>query len=144
VPHHQNERKIISPHSASKSILLGEDDIDDEEFLKEIFSSVDNSFSLTFIRNGKKVIDYLDGLANDQLPCLIILDYNMPALTGAEILGEIKNQPKYAEIPKIIWSTSPSDMYRKKCMEAGADDYVTKPSSVNELLETIRYMISFC
>jgi CheY-like chemotaxis protein len=144
VPHHQNERKIISSNSSSKSILLGEDDIDDEEFLKEIFSSVDDSFSLTFIHNGKKVIEYLDDLPHDQLPCLIILDYNMPALNGAEILQEIKNQEKYAGIPKIIWSTSPSDMYRTKCMEAGADDYVIKPSSVNELLETVRYMITFC
>jgi CheY-like chemotaxis protein len=144
VPHHQNEKKLVGLNSGSKSILLGEDDIDDEEFLKEIFSSVDNSFSLIFIQDGKKVIDYLDGLPDDLLPCLIILDYNMPALNGAEILWEIKNRPKYADIPKIIWSTSPSDMYRKKCMEAGADDYVIKPSSVNELLEIVRYIITFC
>ena len=144
MPHHQNERKSVNPHSASKAILLGEDDIDDEEFLKEMFSSVDSNFSLTFIHNGKKVIDYLAGLADDELPCLIILDYNMPALNGAEILREIKNRAKYADIPKIIWSTSHSHLYRKKCLEAGADDYVIKPSSVNELLETIRYMISFC
>jgi len=144
VPHHQKGKKLIGPHSASKSILLGEDDIDDEEFLKEMFSSVDSNVSLTFIHNGKGVIDYLGELSDDRLPCLIILDYNMPAVNGAEILREIKNQSKYAGIPKIIWSTSPSDMYKKKCMEAGADDYVIKPSSVNELLETIRYMISFC
>lgn len=144
MPHHQNEKKLVGLNPGSKSILLGEDDIDDEEFLKEIFSSVDNSFSLIFIRDGKRVIDYLDGLPDDQLPCLIILDYNMPALNGAEILWEIKTRPKYADIPKIIWSTSPSDMYRKKCMEAGADDYVIKPSSVNELLEIVRYIITFC
>jgi CheY-like chemotaxis protein len=144
VPHHQNKKKIISPQTASKSILVGEDDIDDEEFLKEMFTSVDNSFSLTFINNGNQVIDYLDRLVVDQLPCLIVLDYNMPALTGEEILLELKNQSRYAGIPKIIWSTSHSDLYRKKCLEAGADDYIIKPASVKELLETIRYIISCC
>jgi CheY-like chemotaxis protein len=144
VPHPQNERKIIRRFPVSKSIILGEDDIDDEEFLKELFSSVDGSFSLTFIHNGREVIEYLAGLADEQLPCLIVLDYNMPAVTGAEILQELQKQSRYDDIPKIIWSTSPSDMFRKKCLESGADDYVIKPSSVHELLETIQYMISFC
>jgi CheY-like chemotaxis protein len=66
----------------------------------------------------------------------------MPALTGAEILQELQKQSRYGDIPKIIWSTSPSDTFRKKCLESGADDYVIKPSSVNELLDTIQYMIS--
>ena len=144
MPHPQNKGKIFRQGSLSKSILLGEDDIDDEEFLKELFSSVDNSFSLTFIHNGRQVIDYLANLEDKLLPCLIVLDYNMPTLTGAEILQELREQPRYEGIPKIIWSTSPSEMYKKKCLEAGADDYITKASSVNELLETIQYMISFC
>lgn len=144
MPYPQSEKKLITPNFDSKSILLGEDDMDDVEFLKEMFSSVDNSFSLTFIHDGKKVLDHLDELSEDQLPCLIVLDYNMPALNGAQILQEVRANPRYDDIPKIIWSTSPSDVYRKKCLEAGADNYVTKPSSVNELLQTIQYMLSFC
>ena len=144
MPYHQTERKIVNPYSSSKSILLGEDDIDDEEFLKEMFAAVDSSFSLTFIHDGRMVMEYLDGLGGAELPCLIILDYNMPALNGVEILQKIKADSKYDGIPKIIWSTSPSDLYRTKCLEAGADEYITKPSSVDELLKTIQYMISFC
>jgi CheY-like chemotaxis protein len=144
VPHHQKEIKLVRRQSTSKFILLGEDDIDDEELLKELFSSVDGSFSLTFINNGKQVLEYLHALDENQLPCLILLDYNMPGLNGADILKELKNQPRYAGIPKIIWSTSQTDSYRKKCLESGADDYIIKPSKVNEMLETIRYMLSFC
>jgi len=144
VPYHQTERKIITSRLDSKSILLGEDDIDDVEFLKEMFSSVDDSFSLTFVHEGKKVMEHLNHLSEDQLPCLIILDYNMPALNGAEILQQIKSNSRYNSIPTVIWSTSPSATYRIKCLDAGADDYVTKPSSVNELIETIRYMLSLC
>ncbi len=144
MPHHQNERKILNKASNSKFILLGEDDIDDEELLKELFSSVDNSFSLTFMNNGKQIIDYLGTLEGNHLPCLIILDYNMPELNGAEILKELKNHPRYTGIPKIIWTTSQTDSYRRKCLELGADDYIIKPSKVTEMVKIIEYMISFC
>ena len=143
MPHHQNEKKILDKTSNSKFIVLGEDDIDDEELLKELFSSVDDSFSLTFMNNGKQIIDYLTGLQN-HLPCLIILDYNMPQLNGADILKELQGHPRYAGIPKIIWSTSQTDTYREKCLELGADDYIIKPSKVNEMVRVIQHMISFC
>ena len=144
VPHHPKDKNLIRRLSVSKSILFGEDDIDDEELLKELFSSVDNSFSLTFINNGKQVIDYLNELTDDRLPCLIILDYNMPQLNGADILKELKIHLRYKEIPKIIWSTSQTETYRSKCMELGANDYIIKPSKVNDLIDAIKYMISVC
>ncbi len=144
MPHPQQEKKLVNRQSNSKFILLGEDDIDDEELLKELFSSVDDSFFLMFMNNGKQVIDHLHSLADNQLPCLILLDYNMPGLNGADILKELKNQSRYDDIPKIIWSTSQTETFRRRCFESGADDYIIKPSKVNELVETIRYMISFC
>jgi CheY-like chemotaxis protein len=144
VPHHSSENILVKTSHPSKEILLGEDDIDDEELLKELFSSVDNSFSLTFINNGKQVIDYLNTLPDNSLPCLIVLDYNMPALNGADVLQELKNHSRYSSIPKIVWSTSQSEIYKKKCLELEATDYIIKPSRVNELLETIQYMLSFC
>ena len=52
---HQNEKNLIGKVPSSKLILLGEDDIDDEELLKELFSTVDDSFELTFINNGRHV-----------------------------------------------------------------------------------------
>lgn len=144
VPFHQKEKKIINESSGQKFIVLGEDDIDDEELLKELFSSIDSSFDLLFINNGKRVVEHLDTLADNHLPCLIILDYNMPELNGADILNELKNMPRYAGVPKIIWSTSQAESYRQKCLELGADDYIIKPSRVKDLVEAIQHMISFC
>jgi CheY-like chemotaxis protein len=144
VPHHPKHKKLVPGPEISKFILIGEDDLDDEDLLKELFFSVDDSFTLTFINNGKRVVDYLRSAANDRLPCLIILDYNMPELDGAHILQDLKDDSRYSEVPKIIWSTSQSDTYRKKCLELGADDYIIKPSKVNELIEAVKYMISFC
>jgi CheY-like chemotaxis protein len=124
--------------------LIGEDDLDDQEFLKEIFVSVDDSCSLIFASNGPQVLSLLDDCDGSQLPCLIVLDYNMPGSNGAEILKELKNNRRYDSIPKIIWSTSRSDTYKDICLELGANDYLVKPSNVNDLVTICRYMLSAC
>ncbi len=130
--------------SASKFILIGEDDIDDQELLKEIFASVDNSFRLLFANTGEQVLSVLKKLNDEQMPCLIVLDYNMPGLNGADILKELNNETRYADIPCIIWSTSGSDIFKNTCLELGAADYLIKPSSLKEMADIIRYMLSIC
>jgi CheY-like chemotaxis protein len=128
----------------SKLVLIGEDDLDDQELLKEVFSSIDGSFTLVFAVNGTEVLNYLDKNKSGELPCLIILDYNMPGLTGAEILKELQATSEYKSIPKIIWSTSKSTTYKDICLEMGANDCLVKPSTVNELVDICRYMLSTC
>lgn len=141
---HQNEKNLISKLPSSKFILLGEDDIDDQELLKELFSSLAESLELTFMNNGRQLVEHLEALSDDRLPHLLILDYNMPELNGADILERLSARSRYAAIPKIIWSTSGTETYRKKCLDLGAEDYIIKPSTVTELVEAIRYMISYC
>jgi len=53
--------------------LIGEDDIDDQELLKEVFASVDNSFRLLFADTGEQALSVLKKLNDEQLPCLIVL-----------------------------------------------------------------------
>ena len=137
-------QKAGNPGSSSKFILLGEDDIDDEDLLKEIFSDIDNSVSLQFINTGRKVLSALEAMPSDQLPSLIVLDYNMPELNGAEILKRLKTNARYDHIPKIIWSTSGSEVYKKKCLELGAKEYVIKPSSVSDLTAIAHRLFSLC
>jgi CheY-like chemotaxis protein len=127
-----------------KYILLGEDDIDDEELLKEVFLKIDPSFSLEFVNNGRDVITRLQEMEKHGMPCLIVLDYNMPTLNGAEILQELKGLKRFDKVPKIIWSTSDSNTYRTICLQLGACDYVLKPSNMQGLTEVARYMLSFC
>ena len=127
-----------------KFILICEDDEDDQEMLKDVFSSIDNSFILFFVSNGKEVLSALGKLNDDQLPCLIVLDYNMPGMTGAEILRELGSNDKYENIPRIVWSTSGSAHFRETCLKLGAKEYLIKPSSHNELEKIARYMLSVC
>jgi CheY-like chemotaxis protein len=142
----QTSPQKVSQINESKSnfILIGEDDIDDQEFLTEVFLSFDQSFVLKFLNNGRELIEYLDALPDSHLPCLLVMDYNMPEINGAEILRELKKTKKYSPIPKIIWSTSNSEMYRNICLDLGANDYVIKPSNVKEMEVVVRYMLSLC
>ncbi len=132
------------PVSPTKQILFGEDDPDEEEFLKEIFSAIDPTLSLTFYNSGRKLLASIENIPDEKLPGLIVLDYNMPELNGAEILKELKRHQRYEAIPKIIWSTSGSDHYKKLCLDSGAQEYVIKPSSIGQLESVARHLLSYC
>jgi len=138
------QKVILDGPLPSKFILLGEDDPDDQEMLTEVFSSIDNSFILFFVNNGKEVLSALEKLRDDQMPCLIVLDYNMPGLSGADILREISTNARYRDVPKLVWSTSGADKFKKTCLELGASDYLIKPSNNLELEKIARYMLSYC
>jgi DNA-binding response OmpR family regulator len=128
----------------NKLILIGEDDIDDEEILEEIFLSIDSSVRPQFINNGEKLVTFLENAADEHLPCLIILDYNMPGLNGAEILKSLQQNERMNTVPKIIWSTSNATGYKNTCLELGACDYLVKPSSIKELENMLKHMLSYC
>ncbi|MGN6438243.1 MAG: response regulator [Agriterribacter sp.] len=125
-------------------LLVGEDDIDDQEMLKEIFAENFPLYRLVFMTNGHELLEYTVDLQNENLPCLILLDYNMPGLNGAEILKELSTDDRYRNIPRIIWSTSGADTYKALCIEHGANDYVVKPSTIKGLIEICRYFLSHC
>ncbi len=137
-------QKTTAAELPSKYIMFGEDDLDEEDFLKEVFFSIDPSFSLFFANNGRKLIADLEQIPDSQLPCLIVLDYNMPELNGGEILKVLKQNSRYDPIPKIVWSTSGSEIYKKLCFESGANDYVIKPSNIKDLEGIARHLLSFC
>jgi len=138
------QKVITSQDSPSRFILLGEDDPDDQEMLKEVFASVDVSFILFFVNNGSEILSALEKLKDGQMPCLIVLDYNMPGLSGADILRELSTNKRYKNIPKVVWSTSGSEKFRSLCLELGAVDYVIKPNNVLELEKIARYMLTLC
>jgi len=126
-----------------KLILIGEDDIDDKEILEEIFSSMDSLIKLTFISDGQKLVSFLENATPENLPGLIILDYNMPHLNGAEILRSIQQNEKVKNIPKIIWSTANADGFKNICLQLGACEYLVKPSRFKDLESMIKQMLSY-
>ncbi|QHS61295.1 response regulator [Chitinophaga agri] len=132
----------LSGHS-KRLILLAEDDIDDQELLENAIEEIDPTWRLVCIPNGRKFVKYLDNMEDGDIPALMILDYNIPELTGVEVVKELNDQGRFTDIPKIIWSTSTSPVFKAKSIELGVKDYITKPNDLASFLTTARYMLSF-
>jgi len=128
---------------SKRLILLAEDDIDDKELLENAFGEIDPAWKLVCISNGRKFIKYLDAIQDTDLPALLILDYNIPELTGVEIVKELNDHARYHAIPKIIWSTSSSPVFKAMSIELGVADYITKPSDLASFQTVARHMLSF-
>ena len=94
--------------------------------------------------NGAKAVAHLESLPPEQLPDLIVLDYNMPELDGAQVLQILSNSPQYVPISKVILSTSHSPYYKDTCLNLGADGYFTKPSSYGEMGTLIKEILQLC
>jgi CheY-like chemotaxis protein len=128
---------------AHTTILLAEDDIDDQELLAEAFYEVEPSVILHSFSTGTKFMKYLEGLSPVNLPGLILLDYNIPQMNGPQILGLLKGKEKYNNIVKLIWSTSNSPLYEYYSRQAGATSYLVKPSNISGLVELVKHILSF-
>lgn len=128
---------------SKRLILLAEDDIDDQELLENAIEEIDPTWQLVCIPNGRKFVKYLDSISEDEMPALMILDYNIPELTGVEVVKELNEQGRFMDIPKVIWSTSASPVFKARSIELGVKDYITKPNDLASFLTTARYMLSF-
>ena len=124
-----------------RSILVADDDIEDVELLQEVILSKEPDTDVHSVSNGKQVMEYLASCPDDSLPGLIILDYNMPELTGSEVLSQMADEPRYKPIPKLILSTSNAYIHMQECLKNGATEYFVKPNSMRELEEMTDKML---
>jgi CheY-like chemotaxis protein len=125
-------------------IFLAEDDIDDQELLIEAFAHFDDSISVKVVNNGKKALSFLESLSADQSPCLIVLDYNLPELSGAEILQKLNHSKVFDDVTKVVWSTSNSPVYESVCMALGAKAYLVKPNDISGMNKLAELMLQMC
>jgi CheY-like chemotaxis protein len=125
-------------------ILIGDDDFEDQIILEEYFQEKGVKEVVSFQRNGKKVIEYLQQIDEQvDLPNLIVLDLNMPILNGTQTLFELKQHSRFNRIPVIIYSTSDNDHEKRKCMNFGAVDYLVKPISLDEGDRMVKRFLEF-
>lgn len=128
----------------SNFILLAEDDIDDQEFFIDAFSGITDDIKVFAVNNGSKAIHVLNSLPIDKAPQLIILDYNLPELSGADILKMLHSKKQFNDVPKVVWSTSTSPLYEQICMDLGAKAYLVKPSTVSGIEQLAKELFSLC
>jgi CheY-like chemotaxis protein len=126
------------------TILWADDDPDDLQMMREILLKTEKKFDIIEVNNGKEALDYL-GRAKDEgaLPCLIILDINMPVLDGKETLSIIKRNDAYQSIPVVVFTTSESELDKIYCERMGTA-MITKPPSFSSLESTVGKLLSYC
>lgn len=124
-------------------ILIAEDDADDRFLLKTAFEENGFSDTLHFVENGVEVIDFLNKNIAEKPPRFILLDLNMPKKDGREVLKELKNNSQYKKIPVIVFSTTNNEQEMRRCYELGANSYITKPNSFENLVKTISVLRSY-
>jgi CheY-like chemotaxis protein len=132
------------PKTGLRSIFLAEDDIDDQEFLTEALKSLDTSIDIHVESSGERAITYLESLPTGQTPCLIILDYNLPLVSGHQILESIGEIEKYRNVTKVVWSTSNSSHYEQICLNSGAAAYFVKPADIAGIRRLAERMLELC
>jgi CheY-like chemotaxis protein len=125
-------------------ILLAEDDIDDREIIACAFAQVQGTYQLHMVNNGREALQFLLTLSDHSLPCLIILDYNMPELNGAQVVQQLSADHRFSQIPKVILSTADNPRYAVDSIQKGADAYRVKPDSFDEMVCIAREMVGLC
>lgn len=129
-------------------ILVVEDNDDDFYIIKRLISSLGN-FKLDRCAGGNEVSAYLlERLQPGEapalpLPCIILLDLNMPGKTGHQVLSELKADERMRSIPVIIMSTSNSPQDVRYCYENYASGYVVKPVDLDALTELVRSILAY-
>lgn len=127
-------------------ILIAEDDADDRFLLKAAFEENRFEDKLHFVENGVELLEFLHNLSqqeNSRMPGFILLDLNMPKKDGREVLKEIKQNPLFKKIPVIIFSTTNNEQEMRRCYECGANSYITKPNSFENLIKTVAVLRSY-
>lgn len=123
-------------------ILLVEDNPDDVLLTELAVKGCNINGHFEVINNGKTAIELLDNLTYEgqKLPDLILLDINLPKITGLEVLKHIKSKPLTSPIPTVIFTSSDSVADMKYSYEEGADLYVKKPNNINDFKGIMHYI----
>lgn len=124
-------------------ILVADDDPEDQEMLAEQFRRRNPAVEVKCMADGYEVLDYLRVCPTEDLPELMVVDYKMPGMTGAEVLQSLQHEERYRKIPKVIWSTSNNQEYIDRSMKSGADKFFTKPMDMRAFDKMVDFLIAF-
>ncbi|MDP9093950.1 MAG: response regulator [Actinomycetota bacterium] len=127
-------------------VLLVEDDAGDVLIAREALRAGNLSARLDVVTDGVEAIAYLhktDQYADATRPDLILLDLNLPRMSGYEVLASVKADLSLRRIPVIVLSTSSAAEDVVKSYDLHANVYVTKPVDFNEFADVIKNIDAF-
>jgi len=124
-----------SPEHARRTILVVEDERDIRSLVR--YNLEQDGFAVVETDTGDRVAE----LVRAEHPALVILDLMLPGLSGLEVCRAMRQDPATADLPIVVLTARAAESDRILGLEAGADDYVTKPFSPRELVARVRAVL---
>lgn len=122
-------------------LLIVDDDHRQSRLLEVLMAELSLPHRCHLVENGRAAIDFLrrsPSFESAPRPGLILLDLNMPGLSGCDVLGYIKSDPALLSIPVVILSTSDASQDVNACYKAHANAYIQKPTDLQSTLNLLR------
>jgi hypothetical protein len=127
----------------TRTILLVEDTRQDELLILRALRKVNLANQVDVVRDGQQALDYLfregefAGRAGPELPTVVLLDVNLPRVSGLEVLERLRADPRTRVMPIVILTSSDEERDRLRSYETGANSFVCKPLNFTEFAETV-------
>jgi CheY-like chemotaxis protein len=127
------------------NILLVEDNPGDILLAQEALNELAVTHHLQVVRDGEGAICIISELMEtpSHTPDLILLDLNLPGLSGLEVLSFIKSYAGWNHVPVVVFSTSDAETDISSCYQRRANCFITKPIGFEELVQLFRQILSF-
>lgn len=120
-------------------IMLVDDDRDDQMIFTAALSEISAHFHCSCFDTAVSGLQNLN--ANSTKPACIFLDLNLPLMHGFEFLALLKKSPDFKDIPVIIYTTSSREADKKKANELGAQNFLSKPTSFQDLIDKMSLLL---
>jgi two-component system response regulator len=127
----------------SKVILLVEDNPDDVELTLRAFQKHNLSTDVVVARDGVEALDHLlpSTLPTSQvLPELVLLDLNLPKISGLEVLRRMRAEPRTRRVPVVVLTSSQEEKDIVSSYDLGANSFVQKPVDYTEFVDAARQL----
>jgi len=136
----QNKSKGLSTIEKAlkdKTILITDDDMRNIFALSSALQLYD--INIVIANNGREALERL--AENEQID-LVLMDIMMPEMDGYEAMKAIRSEKRFSKLPIIALTAKAMKNDREKCIEAGANDYISKPVDMDKLLSMLRVWLS--
>lgn len=129
------------------TIIIADDDSDDQEFLENTIREINSNVKILPLSDGKELMDIFWGKKQTPDPAflqpdLIFLDLNMPLMGGYEVLKFMREDAALKSIPVFILTTSEFEYDKIKSIAYGANDFYSKPMTLKELKKIVMEIFS--
>ncbi len=128
--------------SKNRKVILVEDNLADVELVKISVRELENPVELVHIGDGQELLNFLKTAVLGEI-ALILLDLNMPRVSGIDVLRHMQADPNLKKVPVVMFTTSNSKSDIMKCYELGAKAFVCKPLDIFEFNNSIRSIVEF-